>query len=123
MAPTDTAEREVVGPLDAAGLSADGSYLVGTYLGLRDGEPREVRGKTYLNCDAGIRIAGGVIETVNFSDRRSAQDAVAGLSVGDRCALRTEIKFGYSNGRPWMFHAGPRSGPESSSGFADEFSG
>ena len=110
-------------PLDAAGLTADGVWLVGEYLGLRDGAKRTLAsGRELQNCDLGIRLAGGVIETVNYGGRRFAEDAAAGLAKGDRCAIRVEVKFGSKDGRPWMFYAGARGGGESSSGFADEFS-
>lgn len=96
----------------------DGLYLVGEFLGFRDRDPRTVGDKTYRNCDVGIRV-GGTIETVQYGDRRGAEEAVGLANVHDRIALLCVNQSGVKDGRAWQFYTGARASAPSA--FADEF--
>ena len=91
------------------GAAPQGLLLAGEYLGLRVAPEKVKNGKTYQNVDAGLRV-NGIVEAVNYPSRASAEAAVGGTPVGEWCALPVEVRRGVTNGRPWEFYAGARSG-------------
>jgi hypothetical protein len=110
--------------IDPSAVEVDGVYVVGEFLGFRPRKARTLyegtaREMTVQNIDVGIRMDGGVVEAVQFGSQEYATEAMAGAEIGDRVAVRVEVKHGVSNGRPWLFYTGARSG--SSEAFAGEF--
>jgi hypothetical protein len=86
-------------------MPAPGVHIVGEYIGLRDQRPRT---KTYNDletvyqgCDVGLRIDGEVV-TVGFPDRRAAEEAVAGWSLGDLRSLAVRPLHGVNQNGPWL---------------------